>query len=99
MTPTPTPAAVLQSACAEARARYARRVPEPRPTDFPCRWCRAPVGEPCTMRVPGRTGPHRPRESRWAHAFGAWQAAAEQACDDAVNVLHELARVLADAEH
>ncbi|WP_405581446.1 hypothetical protein [Streptomyces sp. NBC_01092] len=84
----------LTDACAEARERFAARVPAPRPEDFPCRWCGAPVGRPCVMRVSGRTGPHRPREDRWRRAHDAWQAARERACDDAVNVLCELALTL-----
>ncbi|MEV7342899.1 hypothetical protein [Streptomyces sp. NPDC093544] len=86
---------VLTDACDEARRRFAARVPEPRPEDFPCRWCHAPVGRPCVMRVSGRTGPHRPRGDRWTRAHDAWHLARERACDDAVNVLHDLADVLA----
>ncbi|MGW1063338.1 zinc finger domain-containing protein [Streptomyces aureus] len=80
----------LQDACAEARQRYAARVPEPRPEDFPCRWCGAPVGRPCVMRVSDRSGPHRPRGDRWSRAHDRWWLAAENACDNAVNVLCEL---------
>lgn len=91
-TPSPT---VLDTACAEARQRYAARVPAPRPEDFPCGWCRAPVGRPCVMRVSGRSGPHRPRGDRYRRAHDAWQSAATRACDDAVNTLCDLADVLA----
>lgn len=90
---TPAPD-VLTDACAEARERYRRTRPAPRPTDFPCTWCRAPVGRPCTVRVPGRRGPHRPRGDAYRRAHDAWAAGAESACDAAVNVLHDLARIL-----
>ncbi|MFE1441565.1 hypothetical protein [Streptomyces sp. NPDC058739] len=97
MTPTPAPP-LLADACAEARERFAARVPPPRPVDYPCRWCRAPVGRPCAVRTPGRTGPHRPREDRWRRAHDRWRAAAERACDQAVNTLCELARIMAGEE-
>jgi hypothetical protein len=84
----------LIDACTEARDRYAARVSKPRPEDFPCRWCHAPVGRPCVVRVRGRTGPHRPRGDRWARALDAWHLAGERACDNAVNVLCELADAL-----
>ncbi|MGW2565790.1 zinc finger domain-containing protein [Streptomyces sp. NPDC001537] len=85
---------VLTDACAEARTRFLARVPEPRPEAFPCRWCGAPVGRPCT-RLDGRSGPHRPRGDRWRRAHDAWWIAAESACDNAVNTLCELAKALA----
>lgn len=85
---------VLQSACSEARDRFTARVPAPVPEDFPCTWCRAPVGRPCTVKVPGRSGPHRPRGDRYRRAYDAWWIAAESACDEAVNVLCDLARTL-----
>ncbi|WP_419248931.1 hypothetical protein [Streptomyces canus] len=89
-----TPSEVLTEACTEARSRFAARVPEPRSDDFPCRWCGAPVGRPCTMRVSGRSGPHRPRGDRWATAHNRWVVGSIAACDDAVNTLHELTRIL-----
>ncbi|MEU8866901.1 hypothetical protein [Streptomyces umbrinus] len=82
---------VLTAACAEARSRYASRVPAPRPEDSLCRYCGAAVGETCTRPDGSPTDAHRPREDRWATAHDAWQLAVEQACDDAVNALCALA--------
>lgn len=72
----------------EAKERYLATVPPPKAEDFPCRWCGAPVGEPCAMKVRGRTGPHRPRDSRYARAFSDWSVGAIDAGDDAVNALY-----------
>ncbi|MFI8529061.1 hypothetical protein ACIGMX_02240 [Streptomyces aquilus] len=87
----PVPPDMLTAACAEARSRYAARVPAPRPEGSPCRYCGAAVGVLCTRPDGSPTGPHRPRENRWATAHDAWQLAVEQACDDAVNALCALA--------
>lgn len=82
---------VLTATCSEARDRYASRVPAPRPEGSPCRYCGAAVGEPCTRPDGSPTGPHRPREDRWATAHSAWRLAVEDACDQAVNTLCALA--------
>jgi hypothetical protein len=86
--------AVMDAAYIEARDRYLRTVPAPRAEDFLCRRCGADVGRPCT-RPDGTPAPlHQPRADRWSTAHARWSVGAVTAGDNAVNVLHELARIL-----
>jgi hypothetical protein len=85
---------IFTEAYTEARDRYLRTVPAPRAEGFACRRCGADVGHPCTRPDGAPASLHQSRADRWSTAHERWAVGAVTAGDNAVNVLHELARIL-----